>query len=558
MPSSSSTRSSSFGSSQRPSTPDSTRSAVSRSSSYAIAPRSEYLRNALQARRVQNGPPTSLPKLSLETPKASPDSFDKFALSEEQTTPVSPIRARRPSDAGPAPSKTNRELTKEIEKLKDALMTSNMRVELLKKDNRELQHSLTSAKEEIERLAPFEDESDELRTENDKLRLKIDNMDEEMAHLRETDQEQRKINEELTAIASESAAHFSAQESAIDEAAECIIKMEEEKAMLAKEIRELKARVVAIETSSTASTLVDGPIKCPSRVYSVDESRPSTSHFDSDYYSQPDSPKVKQSNESFTSFAPSERSKKFLDLTEQRKKSTRELVQRMSTVSLRALCDTSSPAPEVPPVPTKYQPQLTAPKEDDRSQTPRDWRGLQAAPPSLMQAPEARPARPHTVAPHAQAEPSPGGLRGLYRPERPGRSRKTDSSSNLSNSPADTGKLASRPHSTVETTRRAPLDSSRYANRNSFSGRISRHMSRHHHLEADYPSAPISAPSDWEMVASNPSPPVSVGSEGDSTSLDPRADKERWWRSIDRLTHSQPPKTSNRRNSMLSTIGSKR
>lgn len=41
------------------------------------------------------------------------------------------------------------------------------------------------------------------------------------------------------------------------------------------------------------------------------------------------------------------------------------------------------------------------------------------------------------------------------------------------------------------------------------------------------------------MVASNPSPPVSVGSEGDSTSLDPRADKERWWRSIDRLTHSQ-------------------
>ncbi|KAL1801618.1 hypothetical protein ACET3X_001960 [Alternaria dauci] len=268
--------------------------------------------------------------LEIYTSKTSPDVFDEFALTEEQTTPVSPIRRRSPTDLGPPRSKTNRELTNEIQKLKETLMTSNMRVELLKKDNRELQHKLTVAKEHVERLEPLEDENYELRAENKQLKLKLDKMSKEISSLREDNEEQRRNNVELTAIASESAEHFTEHETALAEAAECIIKMEEEKALLDKEFKTLKERVIAMESHSPASTLINAPGQYPLSVYSVDEERPTTSHFDSDYYSQvEDSPSVKLSSESINSFKPSERSKKFLDLTEERRKSARDLSKRL-------------------------------------------------------------------------------------------------------------------------------------------------------------------------------------------------------------------------------------
>ncbi|CAN9363841.1 unnamed protein product [Alternaria alternata] len=367
----------------RPSTPDQMRPTLSRSSTYSVAPKSEFLRHALEARRAQNTPtpspqevkapppPTSMP-LDIHTPKTSPDVFDEFALTEEQTTPVSPIRRRRPSDVGTPRSKTNRDLTNDIQKLKESLMTSNMRVELLKKDNRELQHQLTTAKEQVERLEPLEDENYELRAENKQLKLKLDKMSEEISSLREDNEEQRMNNVELTAIASETAAHFTEHETALAEAAECIIKMEEEKALLDKELKMLKERVMVIESHSPASTLVNTPGKYPPSVYSVDEERPTTSHFDSDYYSQvEDTPSVKPSHESIRSFTPSERSKKFLDLTEERRKSARDLSERMSAVSLKALREASpSPLPEVPQVPTTYQQEIPTIIADDRSATP--------------------------------------------------------------------------------------------------------------------------------------------------------------------------------------------
>ncbi|CAN9192272.1 unnamed protein product [Alternaria alternata] len=356
MSSISSPHSSSRGTAYRPSTPDQMRPTLSRSSTYSVAPKSEFLRHALEARRAQNTPtpspqevkapppPTSMP-LDIHTPKTSPDVFDEFALTEEQTTPVSPIRRRRPSDVGTPRSKTNRDLTNDIQKLKESLMTSNMRVELLKKDNRELQHQLTATKEQVERLEPLEDENYELRAENKQLKLKLDKMSEEISSLREDNEEQRMNNVELTAIASETAAHFTEHETALAEAAECIIKMEEEKALLDKELKMLKERVMVIESHSPASTLVNTPGKYPPSVYSVDEERPTTSHFDSDYYSQvEDTPSVKPSHESIRSFTPSERSKKFLDLTEERRKSARDLSERMSAVSLKALRE-ASPSP---------------------------------------------------------------------------------------------------------------------------------------------------------------------------------------------------------------------
>ncbi|KAI4645916.1 hypothetical protein J4E93_005495 [Alternaria ventricosa] len=388
--------SSSYGSSRgidyRPSTPDRTRPTLSRSNS--LAPKSEYLRHALQARRAQGTPTPSPQDIKVPpppaqkvpeicTPKTSPDIFDQFALTEEQTTPVSPIRRRRPSNAGPPQSRTSRELTDEIDKLKQTLMTANMRVELLHKDNRVLQQNLTAAKEQVERLEPLEDQNYELNAENRQLRLKMEKMDEEISKLREINEEHRKTNIELTTIASESAAHWTDHELAIEEAAEHIIKMEEEKELLSEELKQIKQRVMAIESHSPASTLVNSPGKFPLRVFSVDESRPSTSHFDSDYYSQPESPQAKHSSASIMSFTPSERSKKFLDLKEERRRSARDLSERMSAVSLKALRDASlSPTPEeVPAVPTTHQQQVPSIVADDSEVDPRKakdqwWRSL--------------------------------------------------------------------------------------------------------------------------------------------------------------------------------------
>jgi hypothetical protein len=571
MSSSPSLRGSSREPSLRPSTPDQNRPTPTRNGSFSVAPKSEYLRNALQARRAQNtptpsplearAPPPPTPKpLEVKTLKTSPDAFAEFDLTEEQTAPVSPIRRRRPSDVGPPRSKTNRELTNEIDKLKETLMTTNMRVELLKKDNREVNQNLTAARELIEQLEPLEDENYELQAENNQLRLKIEKMDEEIAHLRDDNEDQRKTNEELTAIASESAAHWAAHESAIEEAAECIIKMEEEKSLLSTELKRLKERVIALESTSPASTLVGSPAKYPSRVYSVDESRPSTSHFDSDYYSatEPGSPPppVNASSDSVKSFTPSERSKKFLDLTEERRRSARNLVKRMSAASLKALRDCPSPPPEVPQIPTAYQSQIPSILEEDRSRTPqsaprRHRKGRQAVPQPLMDAAQISPARPSSVAPQAPV-PAPDGLRGLYRPDRSTRSRTSHGdrpSTSHVVTPTNAASFASRQQSGAEASPYVPSrGSSKYAQTGSSSEHLPRHTPRPRHSSTNLrsgdttpgQSTPQSVSSEWATPAPSSSPPVSVASLNDlTTEVDPREDKERWWRSMDRLTLSQ-------------------
>ncbi|KAF7574602.1 MAD multi-domain protein [Pyrenophora tritici-repentis] len=554
-----SSRTSSRGYPPRPSTPDQTGRTLERSGSYAVAPKSEYLRNALQARRAHHTPTSSLqntqpppPPASkpaeIKTPRRSPDVFAEFALSEEQQTPVSPIRRRRTSDVtmGIPRSKTTRELQNELDKLKEKLMTSSLRVELLRSSNKELQQNLASAKEQIERLEPLEDENYDLRAENQQLKLKVENMDDEIARLKDSNEDHRKTNEELTAIASESAAHWEAHEFAIEEAAECIIKMEEEKAVLTRELQELKDRVIALESTSSGSALVDGPAKYPSRVYSVDESRPSTSHFDSDYYSQPSSPQAKPSIESVTSFTPSELSKKFLNLKEERRRSTRDLVNRMSAVSLRALREASpSPAPEVPQIPEAYQQPIPKFVQNDRSETPRAnpvqyRKDLEMLPPPLMEAaPIASPVRPHTVAPQAPA-PQPDGLRGLYRPERRSSNRASNDvrPSSMVVTSTNSGSLGYRHHYAEPSAHSLSRSSSNHTGTNSSNERL--RTLRHRKSSASMRTPTSAASSEWEILASNNSPPVSVSSQADlTTEVDPLADKDRWWRSIDHLTLSQ-------------------
>ena len=495
----------------------------------------------------------------IKTPETAPDIFAEYALSEEQTTPVSPIRRRRPSDVGLPRTKTNRELTIEVERLKDLLITSNMRVELLKKNNSQLQHDLTKSKEQIEELEPLEHENYELRGENDGLKLKVNDMDEEIEHLRDNNAVMHKNNEEFATLAEESASHWQDQEYAIDEAAECIVKLEEEKSGLAADLLRLKERVAALEETSRTNALTDGsPGRYLSRRYSLDESRPSTSHFDSDYYSQPTSPSIKACGDSFISITTSERSRKFLDMSLERKQSARDLSTRISAASLQALSiRPSCPVPEVPQIPIAYQQQVArlfdgrmaaeaAPMRPDRYRT-----GQQLIPESLLEF-----ARSSTAFSDTGTSRSPTPHSGGFQtPERP-----------VSRKPlSDTGRLSPRIMTSSNTATPKGLQSlngepspfipsrtsSRHASTSSSTERLELRSSRQErqlnpNTIFNETSTPVTDNSSSQWASLAPPPSVSVVSEL-ATELDPRDDKDRWWRNMDRLTfpqvlaQSQPP-----------------
>ncbi|KAL6708951.1 hypothetical protein ACN47E_002078 [Coniothyrium glycines] len=577
MASSTSSRSSSRGAPQAPSTPERSRPSVARASSFGVAPRSEYLRNALHARRAQNTPTPSPLEVQTPPPAASkpsqtimpespPDVFAEYALTEEQMTPVSPIRRRRPSDAGLSRSKTNKELTNEIERLKENLITANMRVELYKKDHSKLQHELTRTKERVEILEPLEQDNLELQAENDMLRHQLEKMDEEIARLKDdkeeleelriNNQELRKTNGELTAIASESAAHWDGQEAAIEEAAEIISNLEEDKTLLTDELKRFKEWAATVDMASPARTLVDGHSKYPSRVFSVDESRPSTSHFDSDYYSQPDSPQPKSSKESTISLTPSERSKKFLELSEERRRSIRDLVNRMSVASLRALhMETSLPVPKVPQLPAEFCPPTLRVVDDDRlkstPRTPRRYRqGREAIPESLIEEAQYSPTRrgslPRQV-PMTQTE----GLRGLYRPDKHSRSSTSysmRSSRSRDVTPTNTTSLSLEEEYSIksEVSPRVPLrDSSRHTHTSSSSEQS--HMRRRRQSEPEVQTSLGNVEIESKSVApgwGSSAPPLPVASVPSAasdltTELDPYKSRDKHWRDLDRLTASQ-------------------
>jgi hypothetical protein len=513
----------------------------------AVAPKSEYLRNALQARRAQNTPtpsplpvrppPTPSPKpLEVKTPRTSPDLFAEFALSEEQTAPVSPIRRRRPSEGGPPRSKTARELTNEVEKLKDNLMTSNMRVELLKKNNSELQHSVARLKEQVEELEPLEEENNDLQNENNRLKLKMQDMDVAMACLRDDNNGLRKCNEDMLAINEECASHWEDQESAVQEAADTIVALETEKAALAAEVQHLKKRMTALEVeSSAASILVGGSPRYPMRVHSIDESRPDTSHFDSDYFSQPDSPRLRTSRESIISINPSERSKKFLEKSDMRKRSVRDLAKRMSAASLKALRVRSpSPTPKVPPIPPVYQQPMPQAVEQV-VRTPK--RRFPQQP--LLDALEISPIRPESGTSYASTSQS-DGLRGMYHPS-------GSTSSSHDTPPTNIARPSRRNPSGAEVLPRVPSrDSSRQAHTSSSGDHLSQRSSYHarQRRRSNSDSPPHTAQPAPEEWAPMPPPPVlarvSLISEVDLTSeVDPQENTERWWRSVDRLTQPQ-------------------
>jgi hypothetical protein len=563
MSTSPSSRGSARSTSQRPSTPDQTRPSMARASSLSVAPKSEALRNALQARRAQHSttptpremrsaPPAPLAAADPPEPSTSPDGFAEFELSEEQIRPVSPIRRRRPSHGGVPLPKTNRQLTEEIEALKNKLMDTNMRVQLLKKNNSELQHDNTRLKERVEELEPLDEENNELHDENNHLKLKIQDMEDEMERLRDDNDKLQKSQNEMITISMECSSQWEDQVSAIQEAADAIIALEKEKAALADEVHILKERVSNLEYDSIrTNALVDGSPRCPSRVYSIDESRPSTSHFDSDYYSQSESPMVKASKESVLSIAPSERSRKLIDLTQERRRSARDLAKRMSTASSQNL--RAGSAPEVPQIPIKFQQDMPQVVEhvvpDERSsRAPKRYRERRLPDHILQEALQISPRMPESPA-------SSSPVLQVEEPRRAHRSNqlnKTRSSSlsRPSSSHNKTPTTATRPrHHTPsghDVSPRVPSRrSSKQAHTNSSSEYLSHHelhQPRQRRSEPDIVSTEVTRTRSEEW-ASMPPPPAparfSIVSQSSLTSDSDPQDKDRWWKSIQPLTQQQ-------------------
>lgn len=296
-------------------------------------------------------------------------------------TPESPIRRRRPNEKDDTlpRGKTNLELSAEVEKLRDELIKQNIRVELLKKNNHELQAKWLQAKEEAEQLKLLQEENNELRVENRRLNEKLDGLEDYEDQLDELGHEvdklwfERKAVEEanaalkeevlnLTKVNNEAVASMQDQQGAFEEAVEMITNLENEKLHLKEEVDDLKGRVAAIE-----SRQVDGSAQYPQRVYSIDEARPATSYDDSDYYSQPATPRADLERDALSiQSGTSVRSKRFIEMSKERTRSTRNLSKRMSDASLRATSVMFTVhAPEVPQIPEEFA-QATPQFFDDR------------------------------------------------------------------------------------------------------------------------------------------------------------------------------------------------
>ncbi|XPS92271.1 hypothetical protein M3J09_001671 [Ascochyta lentis] len=445
-----SSRGSSLDHTFRPATPD-PKPTFNRSTTSMSVPKSEYLRHALQARRAQNtsvqgstpAPIDTLPlrptvptTLTLQIPATSPDAFDEYDLPEELMTPESPIRRRRPKDKDNAPprGKTNSELSAEVEKLKDELMKQNIRVELLKKNNHELQEKWVQAKEEAELLPVLREENHELTQENRMLAEKLEGLREyedqleDLSHevdelwyeRKEVENANATLKEEVLNLAkvnNEAVATLQDQQGAFEEAVEMITNLESEKLQLKEEVHNLKERVAAIE-----SRQLDGSAKYPQRVCSIDEGRPTTSHDDSDYYSQPATPRGDAlSVRSGTSV----QSKRFIEMSKEHTKSAHNLTKRMSDASLRATSVISTvKVPEVPYVPEEFA-QVTPQTVDERFRERRYRQGPGVE--QYMARSGADLHRPATVAPVQIHQSS--GLRSLYRPDQLQRSNTSRPSS---------------------------------------------------------------------------------------------------------------------------------
>lgn len=526
-------------------------------------PKSEYLRSALEARRAQNTPVQDTPKpidtllrrataptsSALHTPAASPDAFDEFDLPEELMTPESPIRKRRPHEKDTPPrGKTNQELSTEVEKLRDQLFKQSLRVELLNNSNHKLHEKWVKAKEEVDRLKPLKEENYELQAENKKLAEKlaavqddIDNIDEmsdQLDRLRLGMIAAREANEglknevvNLNNVNQEAITNMEETEEALNEAVEMITNLEGEKMQLKIEIDDLKQRVAMIESKQ-----VNGS-GYPHRVHSIDEQRPTTSYDDSDYYSQPATPRrdIDRDAQSIRS-GTSVRSKQFIELTKERTRSSRSLAQRMSDASLKvANLVSTGPIPEVPRIPKQYAQAIPRTIEE----RPKEQRYHQGPGVDQLIAMSHADTRRPTRFTQTQTD-QPSGLRSLYRPDQPTRPNMWRPSTSYEVSGTKSSRPQTRTHTVVEhgpappprmSSRHARTTSDDILQRRLSSESLGSNAASHTLVESEEKEQ------EQEQVLTawtSTNPRTSTVSLLTSPRID-RPDKERWWKDTENV-----------------------
>ena len=418
--------------------------------------------------------------------------------------------------------RTQRELQVETEKLREEQFGLKMKLELVRKQNNDLKDQVEEAHLRIEELEPLEEENHELRDENQRLTLKLQNVTEDAVQLRDHNMAILKIQEE-------SVTNMEKQNAALEEATEIIIRLEGEKSTFALEISQLKEQLSDCHATRTASSgsyhaAVDGGSsnRYPSRVYSVDESRPSTSHFDSDYYSQPASPQVKRSRDDLADAALSDRARNFLSMKKDGHKSIQDLKKRLSDASLKGARPAASIS-ELPPIPEPFQRQPQQPT----SRTPRRSKPLNHLSPVATT--HAESGNNANGAPRTPTTGPGDGLRGMYREKLTldTSTRDPQTSSSYSISPLATRSV--KPSRSVD----RPTPPARHSSKRA-APQSSREQLRDlakEQLDSDPKTKTEEDASQWASIP----PPPSVVSDVTTELGDPR---ERWWRDVNKLQHS--------------------
>lgn len=518
------------GDSQDPATPTSLPSPLGRGS-VPVEPKSEYLRHALDAKRAKQASPSPTPPEARPPPptttlnKAPSDPWLDQAKCEGDGPHITAMRRhRRPSDGAVPRPKTQRELQAEMEKLKETIFNLNMKLELIRKQNNDLKDQMEEAQKRVDELEPLGDENFELREENIQLQQTNDTLASKIQEMAEELIELRQRNTKILQIQDESLTHMESQNTALEEAAEIIIRLEDEKNALAQENSNLKDQVATLQTTPTAETYAetDGDAKerCPCRVYSIDESRPSTSHFDSDYYSQPGSPQAKPSKDPLSPVTVSERARSFLAMNKEAARSVQDLKKRSSDASMKGIKPKIS-IPEVPQIPEAYK-QAQTPKTLARQ--PRRSKLISPTSPAL--APDSYVGMQRSPTPRTPTSPAEG-LRGLFREGMTldASVRSNQRSSSGSNSPLETRRMKPSREGDRPT---APVrGSSRHAQTASSAEK----------LRADTVSETASEARPDQEWATMPSPP-SVISE-DLTTEPEIICRARWWQGLDKLNNPQ-------------------
>ncbi|KAF2465418.1 uncharacterized protein BDR25DRAFT_345993 [Lindgomyces ingoldianus] len=501
------------GTTQTPPASNPPQSATHPNSAPFMEAKSEYLRSALEARRAKDAPvPPPTDHQPPPRPASAASTVDPWLSNvefEEEIPKVPPIRrTRRPSEGVGPRIPTYRDMQADMEKRENILLDMNLKLELLRKQNNELKDKLEAADKRIYELEALEEENRELREDCNHLELKLQDMDEleeENAQLQEQNTETLKIQEETVA-------EMEKLNTAMDEAADMIFRLDTENSQLKKENSDLKLLVARNRSSSEEPVYysADGegspPQGYPTRVYSIDEARPSTSNFDSDYYSQPASPQVKPTKEA-KQF--SEHAKKFQELNQNGQYAIQELRKRASEVSITSRRRSASPVPEVPQIPENFA-KISESKRESKlvKRTPGRHRS-QGNEPAPVRAVQENPSRPGTSTPRTPTS-AKGGLRELFHSghslsgSRPTSSYKSPTAFKASRTPD------AQPSSLFA----PPRHSSRFAPTSSSAEQL--------RIETDS--------SEWAEIP----PPPSVISEDLTTEIDPR---EEWWKRDKRLEH---------------------